>query len=163
MIRKAVKEDIDTLLMIYSSAKHFMHTHGNPNQWNGAYPDRDTLVSDIENGSLFAMYDEETNEIYGVFALCAGVEPTYNVIDGGAWQSTTPYATIHRIAGNGKKHGIMKECCDFAKKTYNHLRVDTHRDNKPMQKAVLENGFSYAGIIYLANGDERLAYNLLFV
>ncbi len=159
MIRKAAIEDIDTLLEIYSSAKNFMHTHGNPNQWNGIYPDRETLLSDIENGSLFAMFDEVSEEIYGVFALCGGVEPTYNVIDGGSWQSDLPYATIHRVAGNGVKHGIMKECCEFAKKSYNHLRVDTHRDNKPMQKAVFQNGFVYAGIIYLADGDERLAFD----
>ena len=38
------------------------------------------------------------------------------------------------------------------------IRIDTHRDNKIMQHNLLKYGFTYCGIIYLANGDERLAY-----
>jgi len=39
-----------------------------------------------------------------------------------------------------------------------HLRIDTHRDNKIMQHNLTKHGFSYCGVIYLASGDERLAY-----
>lgn len=38
------------------------------------------------------------------------------------------------------------------------IRIDTHRDNKPMQHLLNKNGFRYCGIIYLEDGDERLAY-----
>ena len=37
--------------------------------------------------------------------------------------------------------------------------LDTHRDNIPMQKVLARNDFTYCGIIYLENGDERLAFN----
>lgn len=156
MIRKASINDLDTILGIYASAKEFMHASGNPNQWNGAYPDRNTLLCDMEKEHLYVMYDED--EIYGVFALIGGIDETYGYIEG-AWRSDTPYGTIHRIAGNGKKHGIMKECLDFATLTYDHLRVDTHEDNIPMQNAVKKCGFEYAGIIYLKDGAPRLAYD----
>ena len=43
MIRPATEHDLPRLLEIYASAKHFMHTHGNPTQWNGSYPDEETL------------------------------------------------------------------------------------------------------------------------
>ena len=156
MIRLANKTDIPKLLEIYESAKRFMHTNGNPNQWNGAYPDIDTLLCDIESNHLFAMEDDALG-IYGCFALIGGDDPTYAYIDG-AWSSDMPYGTIHRIAGDGRKNGVFAECTAFARTKYTHLRVDTHEDNKPMQNAVLRDGFRYAGVIFLANGDPRFAY-----
>ena len=39
-----------------------------------------------------------------------------------------------------------------------NLRADTHRDNRIMQHILQKHGFRYCGIIYLLNGDERLAY-----
>lgn len=157
MVRKATLSDIDRILEIYTLAKHFMHTHGNPNQWNGAYPERATLKNDVENGYLYVMHDEN-GCIYGCFALIGGVDPTYIHIDG-SWHSDTPYGTIHRIAGDGTRRGIFAECCTFARTLFNHLRVDTHEDNKPMQNAVTRDGFKYAGIIYLADGEPRMAYD----
>lgn len=156
MIRKAKSDELQKILAIYASAKEFMHTHGNPNQWNGAYPDKDTLVCDIDMGHLYVMADDVDN-IYGVFALIGGKDATYEYIEG-KWGSDTPYGTIHRIASDGSKRGVMRECFDFARKMYSHLRVDTHEDNKPMQNAVKRCGFVYAGIIYLADGSPRLAY-----
>jgi RimJ/RimL family protein N-acetyltransferase len=42
-----------------------------------------------------------------------------------------------------------------------NIRIDTHRDNTIMQHLLSKYGFQYCGIIYLANGDERLAYQYL--
>jgi len=36
-----------------------------------------------------------------------------------------------------------------------NIRIDTHRDNRIMQHVISKYGFTYCGIIYLANGDER--------
>ena len=36
-----------------------------------------------------------------------------------------------------------------------------YRDNVIMQHNIAKHGFSYCGIIYLASGDERLAYQKL--
>ena len=38
------------------------------------------------------------------------------------------------------------------------LRIDTHRGNVVMRKMLEKNDFCYCGIIYLENGDERVAY-----
>ena len=38
--------------------------------------------------------------------------------------------------------------------------IDTHRDNVIMRHVIDRYGFTYCGIIYLLNGDERLAYQL---
>lgn len=157
MVRLATKDEIDRLLEIYSIAKRFMHTNGNPNQWNGSYPDRETLLSDIDKGHLHVCVDDK-GRAYACFALIGGEDATYKVING-RWKSDTPYGTIHRIASDGSRKGIFAECTDFARTKYNHLRVDTHEDNIPMQNAVKKDGFEYAGIIYLADGSPRLAFD----
>ena len=159
MVRLASRNEIDRILAIYSSAKHFMHTHGNPNQWNGNYPDRETLLSDIEKGHLYVCTDEN-EKVYACFALIGGEDPTYKVIDG-SWKSDLPYGTIHRIAGDGSKRGVFAECAAFARKSFKYLRVDTHKDNLPMQNAVKRDGFEFAGVIYLADGSPRLAFDWL--
>ena len=71
-----------------------------------------------------------------------------------------PYGTIHRIAGDGSG-GVLAAAVSFGKTRINHIRIDTHHDNKIMQKAVAKQGFRRSGIIYLANGDPRIAYDLL--
>ena len=154
MIRLANETDLPHILEIYAVAKEFMHTHGNPNQWNGAYPDEATLLADIQKGQLYVM-DEDG--IYGCFALIGGDDPTYAHIDG-AWASDTPYGTIHRIAGSRTKKGVFAECVRFARTRFDHLRVDTHADNLPMQGAVTKEGFEHRGTIYLSDGAPRLAY-----
>jgi hypothetical protein len=54
---------------------------------------------------------------------------------------------------------LLAEAVRYAEARYNHLRVDTHADNLPMQRAIAGCGFSYAGVIYLANGDPRRAFD----
>jgi hypothetical protein len=39
-----------------------------------------------------------------------------------------------------------------------NIRIDTHRDNVPMLSLLDKSGFERCGIIYLKNGDERIAF-----
>ena len=155
MIRRAVKQDIDALLPVYDSARTYMRANGNPDQWTPDYPGRSLLEGDVDREGLYVMEDEEG--IYACFALFGGEDPTYLEIDG-AWLYSTPYHTIHRIASNGRRSGVLREACAFASAIDPHLRVDTHEKNLPMQRAVAREGFIYCGIIHLPNGDPRLAY-----
>jgi len=100
------------------------------------------------------------NIIHGVFYFYIGADPTYGIIEDGRWRSETPYGTIHRIAGDGSG-GILAAAVAFAKSKINHIRIDTHHDNKIMQHAVVKQGFQRSGIIYLENGSPRIAYDLL--
>lgn len=162
MVRLAKKSELQRILQIFSIAKDFMHNNGNTTQWNGSYPDEETLLADINNGQLFVIADDDTDYIYGCFALIGGEDPTYEHIDG-KWKSDTYYGTIHRIASDGTRKGVFDECVRFARTKYDHLRVDTHKDNKPMQHVILKNGFEYTGIIYLNDGSPRIAYEWLAV
>ena len=87
-----------------------------------------------------------------------GDDPTYAEIEG-AWQDTaTPYGTIHRIGSDGTRRGVLHECVDWAAQRISHLRVDTHADNHVMQRCILREGFSYCGVIHVADGTPRVAF-----
>ena len=38
------------------------------------------------------------------------------------------------------------------------MKIDTHRENRVMQKLLEKNGFTYCGIIYAEDGSRRMAY-----
>ena len=156
LIRKSTAEDLPQIKEIYKIAKLFMRETGNPNQWKGDYPNEIDAQSDIDEGIGYVC--EENGEVVGVFAFKIGEEPTYNAIYEGKWLNDKPYAFIHRIAVLRQGKGIAKFCFDECFKVLPNLKIDTHEDNLPMQNALIKNGFSRCGIIYLENGDKRIAF-----
>lgn len=157
-IRKALSEDLPRIEEIYAYARKFMAENGNPNQWGNITPRTSLLEDDIEKGNLYVLVHDHV--IHGVFYFYIGPDPTYGIIEDGQWRSDMPYGTIHRIAGDGSG-GVLAAAVAFGKQKINHLRIDTHEDNKIMQRAVVKYGFQRCGIIHLANGSPRIAYDLL--
>lgn len=155
-IRPAILSDIPAMQEIFATARQFMVATGNPNQWVDDYPSDEFLRADIESGDSYVCFED--GEMVATFLLRGGEDPTYARIEEGAWLNNEPYATIHRIASNGKVHGVLHAAMEFALQRYENIRIDTHRDNRVMQNAVLKEGFRYCGIIYCWSGDERLAY-----
>ena len=155
IVRKTEMRDVAAAEEIYSLARKFMHENGNPNQWINR-PSKEDLIADIENGCGHVVEDE--GEIIGVFFFCLGDDPTYNIIENGKWIDDSPYGVIHRVAVKYRGQGIVDFIYNYCFNIRQNIRIDTHRDNIPMQKSLLKNGFSYCGIIHLENGDERLAY-----
>ena len=154
MIRKAAAEDLPCILPIYDYARSFMVKNGNPTQWQHS-PTTETLKNDIRLGNLYVV--ENNGHIIGVFALIFGEDPTYRVIEG-SWLDESPYGTIHRVASAEGAHGVFAAALAFALEKSNHLRIDTHRDNLQMQHLILKHGFQYCGVIHVADGSPRLAY-----
>jgi hypothetical protein len=157
-IRHALPQDLPRIEEIYAYARQFMQDSGNPDQWGTQHPPHDQLVSDIAQSSLYVITERTT--IHGVFYFYIGEDPTYSQIWNGNWRSDTPYGTIHRIAGDGSG-GILKHAVAFALSQIPHLRIDTHRQNLVMQKALSKQGFQQRGIIYIEDGSERIAYDKL--
>lgn len=152
----AKEEDLPRIMEIYDIAKAYMRANGNPNQWNGAYPDPETLRTDIEKQRLYVY--KKDGRIHGGFMLLLEEEPTYAYIEDGSWREERPYGTIHRLAGDGEVRGLFAKCVAFCEKKVPYLRADTHFDNHTMQHLLEKNGFERRGIIYLKNGDPRIAY-----
>lgn len=156
-VRTARLDDLCRIEEIYAYARAFMAANGNPNQWGKTNPPSNQLLMDIENRLLFVI--EDKTGIHGVFYFYIGADPTYDYIEDGAWHSDRPYGTIHRIAGDGSG-GILRTAVAFCKARIDYLRIDTHHDNTVMQNAVTSLGFRKCGIIYIADGSPRIAYDL---
>lgn len=157
MIRRANKNDLISIMLIYEEAKKKMRADGNMHQWSDKYPDEETLLDDINRGELYVAC---ADEIYGVFMLSFSGEETYKEIQG-AWLNEGPYAVIHRIASLGKGRSLLKDAIDFAFASTENIRIDTHEDNNIMRTLLNKLGFIYTGIIHLKSGDERRAYQLI--
>lgn len=154
-IRHATLADMEQLLPLFANARRFMADNGNAGQWWGGYPTPPMLEEDIALGRSYVC--EEDGHIYASFVLMGGEEPTYQVIEG-AWKNDLPYGTLHRIASSGEKRGMMDMIVDWAFQQYGNLKGDTHEKNLPMQKAFERNGFERCGIIHVADGSPRIAY-----
>ena len=155
-IRKTMAADLAQIDEIYKNAKKFMAATGNVNQWNSGRPNMQTAREDMEKGVGYVA--EENGEILAVFMFSQAPDPTYAKIYDGAWLSDAPYGVIHRIAVAKQGQGIVGKCIDECFSRCHNLRIDTHRDNLPMQNALKKHGFVYCGIIHLENGDERIAF-----
>lgn len=155
-----MKSDIPAILPVLDAARRIMRESGNPSQWADGYPSAEAIRKDIERDGGFVIEDD--GKIVAYFAFLPSPEPTYDVIEGGSWlDDTQPYHVIHRIASYPDSRGVFSDIIAWSREREHNLRIDTHRDNRIMQHCILKAGFRYCGIIYLANGDERLAYQWL--
>ncbi|MDK2808913.1 MAG: hypothetical protein PWP24_1650 [Clostridiales bacterium] len=155
-IRKSTTADLEVMQAIYATARAFMAESGNPGQWNNGYPKTSLLEEDIKNGYSYVCVEGE--EIIGTFFYGEIVEPTYQKIYEGAWLPTKSYGVVHRIAVKAGKKGCATFCLNWCYDQSGSIRIDTHRDNIPMQNLLNKLGFLRCGIIYLENGDERIAF-----
>ena len=159
-VRPAGNSDIPSIMTVLEAAKGIMRASGNMNQWVNGYPSEDVIADDISHGYGYVVEDGGAQE--GYFAYIPSPEPTYTKIYDGAWlDDEKPYHVVHRIGSTPESHGVFEAIMDFCFSHDPNLRIDTHRDNHIMQHCILKAGFSYCGIIYLASGDERLAYQRL--
>ncbi len=155
-IRNTTINDIDEVLKIFADARKFMKAAGNPNQWKDSHPERALIESDIANNIGYVCVDE--GKITATFVYFEGLEPVYREIHQGRWLNDEPYGVVHRIASAEGKRGAASFCLNWCFEKCRNLKIDTHRDNIPMQNLLNKNGFIRCGIIYLENGDERIAY-----
>ena len=160
-IRKAVLEDLPRILELYAQAREFMVNTGNPRQWaRRNWPPEELIRKDISVGKCHVCW--ENGRILAVFYYDFGldIDPTYRKIEGEGWADHGPYGVVHRIAAQAGS-GAGKFCLRWAIEQSGSLRIDTHGDNKVMQKVLESLGFTKRGIIYVAeDNDPRYAYEI---
>ena len=157
-IRKSTMDDMSKIMSIFDSARAYMIAHGNATQWADGYPGEDVLKNDIDSGCNYVVIED--GMVVATFSFIIGEEPTYQIIENGAWHYDLPYGTIHRLASNGKAKGVARACFDYCFTLIDYIRVDTHKDNLPMQTAFTQYGFQQCGTIYVRNSSERIAYDV---
>ncbi|NLK28170.1 MAG: GNAT family N-acetyltransferase [Clostridiales bacterium] len=160
--RKSTHADADGIMEIIRQAQSYLKSQG-IDQWQNNYPNPEVVKKDIDEENGYVIVKDKL--IIGTVTVSFDGESTYDVIYDGAWKSNQPFAVIHRIAvrdeykGQGISSKIIRwieEMC--LKKGIHSIKVDTHEKNLSMQKILKNNGFEYCGIIYLANGSKRMAF-----
>ena len=163
MITLAKTNQVDEILEIIEQTKIIFKNKG-IDQWQNGYPNRDSIINDINNNSGYVYLDNDI--VLGYFYIMYENEITYENIYEGDWLTNKPYFTIHRLTVNAncRRQGIASEMFKFiselAKIKNLNIRVDTHNDNKPMKTLLLKSGFKYCGIIELKDKALRNAYEL---
>lgn len=154
MIRKAKWNDLDAIYSILEISIAKMRSENNLKQWNNIEEIKSKIREDIKLNRYYVL---ENAEIYASFMYEVGIDETYNNIEG-SWLNDEEYGVIHRIMSNFSKKGILPEVIDYCFLQCNNIRIDTHKDNSRMQIALQRNGFVRCGIIYLQDGNPRIAY-----
>ena len=157
-IRKTRESDIATVMGIFDTARAFMREHGNATQWPVGSPSEETLRADIAAGTSHVCCED--GRVVATFAFVPGVDPTYVHIEG-AWRVDAPYCAIHRVASDGTVRGVSHAVFEYCAERADYLRIDTHADNAPMQGAIRKFGFEECGIIHIADGSPRVAFDWL--
>ena len=153
-IRHATEQDFPRMMEIYAYARDFMAKTGNPNQWGPTHwPPEELIHDDIRSGHSYVC--EENGRVVGTFYFNAGtsIDPTYAVIEDGAWIGDEDYGVVHRVAADGSVKGIGTFCINWAYEQCGHLRIDTHADNIVMRNLAKKLGFHQCGIIYVVEDN----------
>lgn len=155
IIVKAQLADLSVATKIIKEAIAYLAKQG-VDQWQQGYPNEAVLAEDIAKERLFLIKD--IKEIAGLFVL-VNYDENYDVIEG-SWLSAGPYVAIHRfaIAEKYRRSGVSTYAFDWLKRHYDDLRIDTHKDNVPMNNCLLKNAFQKCGIVYLKDGSPRVVY-----
>lgn len=156
MIRKATYDDLPVLMDVFRKARGIMRSSGNMHQWNDGYPSEAVVRKDIDNGHCVVLCEE--GEVLATMAFIPGPDPTYAEIYDGGWLSDALYHVIHRIAVAEPGHNAAKALLDWGFGQTGSIRIDTHKDNVIMHHVLSKYGFTHCGMILLANGDPREAY-----
>lgn len=160
-IRQTKWEDLDRVMELFADARVYMAENGNPGQWKTSWPPRELIVADINAGDSYVCVNTDENGIetvVGTFFYKAGPDSTYDVIYDGEWLNDKPYHVVHRITTDRNTRGVGSFCLNWAYGLDPNVRIDTHKDNKPMQGLLAKLGFKYCGVILLDNGEERIAF-----
>ncbi len=158
ILRKAILSDQPIIWEILQQAILQRKEEGS-NQWQNGYPNPQTILDDIANGSAHVLIDN--NVIIAYVAIIFDIEPAYTDIVG-KWLSDGEYIVIHRVAVSKvvKSKGIathlfkMIEQMAIKQKIYS-IKVDTNFDNIPMLKILDKLGYTYCGEVYFNNSPRR--------
>ena len=160
IIRTATLGDLPAIMAVLKAGRGIMLASGNLHQWPEGYPTEEMVRRDLGPG--FGKVMEENGRVVAYFACIPSPDPTYAIIYEGRWlDNERPYYVVHRIASFPEVHGVFKAMMAYLDGITDNIRIDTHRDNKIMQHNLAKYGFAYCGIIHIASGAERLAYQRL--
>ena len=160
IFRVAETGDVDAVARIISDASTRLGRAG-IDQWQRGYPNRQSIQRDVEQGVGRVLCDGD--EIVAYSAVIFTGEEAYRDITAGEWLTSGDYAVVHRLCvaenrvGEGLSREFMLRVEQLARdNAMPSLRIDTHPDNRIMQRLISSLGFTYCGDVVIES--RRLAY-----
>lgn len=149
-LRLAKESDLDLIIEMISIVKKHMIENGN-DQWNGKYPDINTLKKDIIDENLYTIIQE--NNCITIVAINKCQAPEYKSV---YWKlNDDSPLVVHRLAVNPKFQGkgIAKTIMNFVdekaiKLNCKSIRLDTYSKNKVAINLYKKLGYSIVGEVY---------------
>ncbi|NRA10590.1 MAG: GNAT family N-acetyltransferase [Crocinitomicaceae bacterium] len=152
MISKGELHELDSILELTRACGKHMRDNG-IDQWDENYPDRDSLLNDLNTETLFAY--RENSVILGIVVLNESQDEEYAEIK---WSTSDADRNIvvHRLAVQPDQQGkgIARKIMDFAEvhakdQGYDAIRLDTFSQNPRNQKFYTNRGYNDLGPVYL--------------
>lgn len=147
--RRAEEADVPGIMQIVAQAQRYLRESG-VDQWQDGYPTEKVLLTDIEFGQGWVF--EHEGELAGYCCISMRHELSYDAIDGAWLTEGDNYAVVHRAMISDKYRGtrlardMFSLAFDLAAGMGKaSVRVDTHRDNRAMNRLAEKVGFTYCG------------------
>lgn len=165
-IRKTTLSDLPEVMSLIHEAQATIADLG-IDQWQNGYPSAPVIEADIQKGQSYCV--ELDGQVCATFVLMRDQEHDYDRIYEGHWltaDDSLDYITLHRMAirVSHRGQGLSDAIIDYARRLAGELgrsiRVDTHKGNVRMRRLLQKQGFAYCGVVYMPNGDPRVAYEL---
>lgn len=149
-----MREDFVSVWKIFSNAVKHMNETG-IYQWDEIYPNQENIRSDIENGQLYVLTEQEIPIAAAV--LNEQQEPEYDAL---SWRYRKgKIAVLHRLCvspshqnnGLGKKTVLLAEQ-ELLRMGYSILRLDAFSENPYALKMYESLGYSRVGEVHFRKG-----------
>lgn len=147
--RRAEEADVPGIMQIVAQAQRYLRESG-VDQWQDGYPTEKVLLTDIGFGQGWVF--EHEGELAGYCCISMRHELSYDAIDGAWLTEGDNYAVVHRAMISDKYRGtrlardMFSLAFDLAAGMGKaSVRVDTHRDNRAMNRLAEKVGFTYCG------------------
>ena len=146
MLRKAVTEDLDSIVDMMKQVIPLMQAAGNP-QWSREYPARADFQKDIQAETLYVW--EQEGRILGVVCVNFEEPEGYKTV---AWSREQKATIVHRmaVAPEGRGRGIGTAMFLLAERIASengtgYLRTDTYGTNQEMNGLMEKMGYRLMG------------------
>lgn len=152
-IRQARSQELQEVLALVKTAIHHMESQG-IHQWDDIYPDRETLLADLENRHTYVI--ESNDHIVGMIVVNEDQSPEYSTVD---WKFPGRAIVVHRLTIDPvhERQGLASQLMRIAEglaaaRRYDTIRLDAFTEN-PGAVALYEHlGYRKAGTVPFRKG-----------
>lgn len=157
--RLGIYEDLTGLSDMAEKAKAYFKESG-IDQWQRGEPSAQSLRAAFKARQLYVLALEDGRPA-AMITLAPGPEDNYEAVRD-CWPDQKPYMAFHRVcvAPECKGRGIAAQLFAASESRcrqlgYESVRIDTHPDNRSMQRALEKSGYRPCGRLKLLSGAEK--------